>query len=62
VVAPARVDPALVEGRVVVVTPRELSDKVAGFEWKLIKAAKPATVATATMPARFMSDAPSWCA
>ena len=65
VVLPARVPPPLVvvfEARVVVVTPRELSDKVAGLLWKLIKPAKPATVATATSPARFMVDVLSRCA
>lgn len=56
VVLPARVDPVLVDARVVVVTPRELSDKVAGFVWKLISAANPATVATATTPARLMVE------
>jgi hypothetical protein len=52
---PAPGDPLLVEAlgaRVVVVAPRELSDNVAGLLWKLINAAKPATVATATNPAR----------
>jgi hypothetical protein len=57
VVLPVRVDPLLGDGRVVVVTPRELSDSVAGVVWKLINPAKPATVATATKPARFMSGA-----
>jgi hypothetical protein len=55
---PAPDDPLLVGGldvRDVVVAPSELSDKVAGLLWKLINAANPATVATATTPARLMS-------
>jgi hypothetical protein len=59
VVFPALGDPLLVEAldaRVVVVAPRELSDKVAGLLWKLISAANPATVATATIPARLMVE------
>jgi hypothetical protein len=55
VVDPARDEPlpvAPLDARVVVVAPRELSDNVAGLEWKLISPANPATVATATNPAR----------
>jgi hypothetical protein len=62
---PARVPPPLavtLEVRVVVVTPRELRDKVAGLLWKLIRPANPATVATATIPARFMIGVLSWFA
>jgi hypothetical protein len=44
------------DARVVVVAPRELSDNVAGLLWKLINPANPATVATATNPARLMID------
>lgn len=59
---PPRGDPLLgaLVARVVVVAPRELSDNVAGFVWKLINPANPATVATATIPARFMIDVFSW--
>jgi len=39
-----------------VVAARERSDQVAGFGWKLISAANPATVATATIPARLMVE------
>jgi hypothetical protein len=56
---PAPDDPLLVgalDARVVVVAPRELSDNVAGLLWKLINPANPATVATATNPARLMID------
>lgn len=62
---PARVPPPLavtLDARVVVVAPRELSDKVAGLLWKLIRPANPATVAIATIPARFMVGVFSWFA
>jgi hypothetical protein len=52
----------VLDARVVVVAPRELSDNVAGLLWKLINAANPATVATATTPARLMIDVLSLCA
>jgi hypothetical protein len=60
VVVVARVGGLVVEldVRVVVVAPRELSDKVAGLLWKLINAANPATVATATIPALFIFNEP----
>jgi hypothetical protein len=65
VTLPTPDDPPLVgalDARVVVVAPSELSDKVAGLLWKLINAANPATVATATTPARLMVEVLSLCA
>jgi hypothetical protein len=62
---PASDDPPFagaLDARVVVVAPRELSDKVAGLLWKLISAANPATVAAAAIPARFIVDSSGLCA